>query len=327
MTLTQISDINYNLGLNIEEYFEFLGFSIIEFIDSVDSIRGPAICHSGDNPTGFTYYKDTMLWSCWTRSCQDLNYSDLIGLLCCVKDIKRRQAVVMAKDFLKNKEIYKLKKQNVKKDETDYIKEHLQQKKYHSDIMKKLGKNLSYLEKRGFDRDTMFKIGCGNFDKGVMQDRIVFPIKDLNSCIVGFTGRTVVENQYKWKNTIFKKSLNLINLDVCKKFIEKKQLDKVIITEGPLDVLKLCEAGYWNSLGLLGAKVTKGQIELLKKIGVNSIVLIMDNDEAGRNLEGKNSKLLQQSLLNVESIFPSRKDVGDMKKDEIRKMLRDIKWR
>lgn len=323
---TKINVINYNLGAYIEELIDYLGDGV-DFTDNSDSYRGPAICHGGDNPTGLSLYKEPFVWSCWTRSCQEEHGCDLIGLISCCKEISRKEAVILANKFLKNKDSIEFVPEPKSTKKEDYLEEHLNQKKLNKDTVKNLSADLSYLVKRGFDERTLKRLGCGLARFGVMKDRVVFPIRDINSELIGFSGRTVNDNFYKWRNTSYKKSLNALNIDLCKKFINKKNLNKIIITEGALDVARLCEAGYWNCVSILGSSIKQSQVEILKSIGMTNVVLIMDNDQAGRDSEQKNVSKLTRGLFNVEVIYPTKDDVGDMSVKEVRSMLGDIKWK
>lgn len=53
-----------------------------------------------------------------------------------------------------------------------------------------------------------------------------------------------------------------------------------VLVEGPLDVLKVYQAGY-NALGILGGEFTSEQVTVLHKLGVESVVSFFDADTAG----------------------------------------------
>jgi len=328
MNINKIKKLNFNLSLHVDELLLALGSSICEFSEHGSSIRGPSICHGGDNPTGFTLYEDPPIWCCWTRGCHEDSGCDLVGLVSSVKQISRKEATDFAIAFLDNKDsveyIEAKKKVNI-----DYVSEHLKQRKFTKKIYEKLIDDTSYLESRGYPRSVLTKMNCGLSEYGSMNNRVVFPIKDMNGEPVGFTGRTIVDDSSKWSNTIFRKSINLLNIDICKEFIERKGIKKVILTEGPLDVARLCQAGYWNSMAVMGSAVTNGQAHILKNMGIVGVVLMMDNDEGGQDSELRNNSKLQRAMLDVEVIYPDEEesDVGDMSIKEIRSKLKDINWK
>ena len=91
----------------------------------------------------------------------------------------------------------------------------------------------------------------------------------------------------------------------------------MFITEGQGDVWKLHEAGVMNAIGIFGKSLSEQQKRILEQSGVTRLVILTDNDQAGR--ESKIQIQRQMSRM-FKVVFPrmSRKDVGDMTVKQIR---------
>jgi DNA primase len=111
--------------------------------------------------------------------------------------------------------------------------------------------------------------------------RIIFPLFDQRGAIVGFGGRAIDHSsQAKYINspdsTTFNKRRVLFGL---------KQLripdDTVFVVEGYFDVLTLHQAGFKNTVGLLGTELSAEQMRVLENLARNAI-LIFDGDAGGQ---------------------------------------------
>ena len=142
------------------------------------------------------------------------------------------------------------------------------------------------LKKAGI-KEKEIPIGAGILkekDQGVIcpfMGRIIFPLTDQRGATVGFGGRAIDSSaQAKYLNSsdspIFNKRKILFGL---------KQLrisnDTVLVVEGYFDVLTLHQAGFKNTVGLLGTEITSEQAAILKTLARNAI-LIFDGDAGGR---------------------------------------------
>ena len=142
-----------------------------------------------------------------------------------------------------------------------------------------------YMKKKGY-RDTLLKeSGLFNVDeKRGMYDkfwnRVIFPIMDVNSRVIGFGGRVMGEGKPKYLNSpetkIFDKSRNLYGLHAARSS-RKKYL---ILCEGYMDVIAMHQAGFTNAVASLGTALTSGHASLLKRY-TDEVLLLYDSDEAG----------------------------------------------
>ena len=148
-------------------------------------------------------------------------------------------------------------------------------------------------------------------------ERITFPIYGINSKIVGFGGRTISGHNAKYVNSpqtkIFNKSRLLYGYNIARDSIYKK--NKIIITEGYLDVIMLHQAGFDNAVATLGTALTTEHLPLLKR-GEPNVIVAYDGDKAGLNAAYKASTLLAQNNFDGGVIiFGEGKDPADMVKD------------
>jgi len=127
----------------------------------------------------------------------------------------------------------------------------------------------------------ILKGSSGMYD--IYQNRIMFPLWDLEGRIVGYSGRIYHgEDSSKYINSkeskIFKKGELLYNYHRSKE--EARKLDTIIVMEGFMDVIAAYEVGVLNTVAMMGTAVTKIQANLIKRMASN-IILLFDGDDAG----------------------------------------------
>ncbi len=188
-------------------------------------------------------------------------------------------------------------------------KEYLKNRNLGEDVIKDfdLGLALStntlnkLLTSKKYSLDTLKNLGLVNENNGhindVFQRRIMFPIHDLDGNVVGFTGRIYGNtSQAKYINSkessIFKKGQILFNYHRAKK--EIKKLKEVIIVEGNMDAIRMYSSGIKNVVALMGTSLTKDQVEILKSLRAQ-IILMLDNDEAGQSATYQNGTILEEA--------------------------------
>lgn len=144
------------------------------------------------------------------------------------------------------------------------------------------------LKKKGYDEKAIITAGLAKKRKNAdgsydyFRNRIMFPIQS-NGSVKGFGGRTMGKKKdgVKYINSpntpVFYKSRSLYGLSQAKKAIEER--NSVVIVEGYMDVLGLYQAGFRNTVGIMGVVLTRQQGELLSKHVTRSI-MALDPDEA-----------------------------------------------
>lgn len=167
---------------------------------------------------------------------------------------------------------------------------------------------LEYLKKRQFDEDSIntFKLGYAPKDSQYewhLSDRLIFPFFDIYGNPAGFVGRAFFDEGPKYRNSkespIFQKSRVLFGLFQAQKIIEEVKF--VILVEGQFDVLRMVQAGFYNTVGLGGSSFTVDQARLLCRY-TNKVVIIFDSDEAGKKAGKKAVKNLQGIEVEVQNV-------------------------
>lgn len=170
---------------------------------------------------------------------------------------------------------------------------------------------LSELGKSSDSIQQLLKIGAivasdkGNnnyYDR--FRNRIIFPIRDQRGRAIGLGGR-VLDNdeQPKYLNSpetpIFHKGIELYGLHQARKAL--KEIDRLYIVEGYMDVIALAQYGIDNAVASLGTAATT---EHIKKMfhATNKLVFCFDGDEAG-------SKAAWRGLENVLPLLHDGKQV------------------
>lgn len=142
-----------------------------------------------------------------------------------------------------------------------------------------------YLKKEGYSDDLLKDSGLFIMDerRGVTDkfwNRVMYPIMDVNSKVVGFGGRVMGDAKPKYLNSpetpVFDKSRNLYGLNIARSSRKKN----LIICEGYMDVISMHQAGFNNAVASLGTALTSQQASLLKRY-TDDVLIIYDMDEAG----------------------------------------------
>lgn len=285
--------------------------------------------HNGDRKDAWSWQIDIGIWRCFSHGCEDSYGNDIFGLIRGVRECGFKEALDFVKGFVGgNLTADKVKELKDIRDNRAFVystKKKIPQKVYPDDCLSRLEYH-QYLEKRGFTRDIVEKyhIGIGKQNHGYMVDRIIFPIRNIEGQIVAFTGRTLHEDWKehgipKWKHSEdFKVHADkmLYNIDMAKHKIQETGI--AILVEGPIDALKIIEAGIENVVAVLGKTLYNGQITELYKAGATKLIVAFDNDNPGKTGAEKAVKLAAPffDVVNVE-IESGKKDYGEMTAVEI----------
>ncbi len=151
--------------------------------------------------------------------------------------------------------------------------------------------SINYLrQKEGYSIEQLDKTKIISASSSTFKDRysnrIIFPISNINSTIVGFSGRKFAKDDYsdaKYVNSIdsdiFKKGDLLYNFDNAKTYIEESKVCYVL--EGFMDVIACYRVGVNNAVGLMGTSISLSHLKLFKYLNCE-IRLLLDSDEAGQ---------------------------------------------
>lgn len=142
-----------------------------------------------------------------------------------------------------------------------------------------------YLKMQGYSDELIVKSGLASVDEkqGIHDkfwNRVMFPIMDVNSRVIGFGGRVMGDAKPKYLNSpetpIFDKSRNLYGLNRAR----TSRKSYFLLCEGYMDVIALHQAGFTNAVASLGTAFTPGHASLIRRY-VQEVYLTYDSDEAG----------------------------------------------
>ena len=148
-------------------------------------------------------------------------------------------------------------------------------------------KSKGYKDEYDFDRQVLISIDEKHGVHDKFWNRVMFPIMDVNSRVIGFGGRVMGDAKPKYLNSpetmIFDKSRNLYGLNRAR----TSRKPYFLLCEGYMDVISLHQAGFTNAVASLGTALTPGHASLIKRY-VKEVYLTYDSDEAGTKaaLEG-----------------------------------------
>lgn len=181
-----------------------------------------------------------------------------------------------------------------------------------SDLALEKGYNKAYLENIGLTKtkeDRYF-----DFFKG----RVIFPIHSVSGRVLGFGGRTLLNDKKvaKYFNSpesiIYNKSEILYGLYFAKGDIVK--YDECLLCEGYTDVISMHQAGIQNVVSSSGTSLTKEQVKLVSRYTKN-LTILYDGDAAGIKASFRGIDLILEEGLNVKVVlFPDGEDPDSFSK-------------
>ncbi|MFH1968637.1 MAG: CHC2 zinc finger domain-containing protein [bacterium] len=151
------------------------------------------------------------------------------------------------------------------------------------------------------------------------RGRIIFPIFDLNSQVVGFGGRVFKDADKKVPTTessrireefgktakyintpqtlLYNKSGILYGLNNAKLSVRKN--NQCVLTEGYTDAIMAHQAGFENTVAVSGTALTQPHLNLLKRYSDN-LLLAFDMDLAGDTATKKGINMAESSGFNIK---------------------------
>jgi DNA primase len=148
-------------------------------------------------------------------------------------------------------------------------------------LLKSLGQSDQAKQRLARIGMTIERDSGGWYDR--FRDRVMFPIRDQRGRAIGFGGRIIDEGTPKYLNSpetpIFHKGRELYGLYQARR--RNKQIERLYVVEGYMDVLALAQFGIHNAVATLGTAATKEHVEKLFRVA-DRIVFCFDGDEAGQ---------------------------------------------
>lgn len=176
----------------------------------------------------------------------------------------------------------------------------------------------NFLKLKGYKEEELEKVGLigkrtggnGYYDR--FRNRIIFPIIDTKSRVVGFGGRVLDNTMPKYLNSqdtiVFNKGNHLYGLNLLSKHSSRK---RILLVEGYMDVISLYLNGINYSVASLGTALTSRQSKLLKRYG-DEVFICFDSDLAGIKATIKAIDILVSEDVNPKIILlPEGMDPDD----------------
>jgi DNA primase len=178
-----------------------------------------------------------------------------------------------------------------------------------------------YAIDRGLDIETC-KVWELGHDKE--RKRLVFPVRRArDKALVGITGRTYIDENPKYFSGYFDwaKSKYLYG-----EWMLPEHAERVVIVEGPLDVIALWKAGE-PALGIMGAAASSFQVQKIEYLD-KPVYLFPDDDKAGHRWANQLGNELRELGVKVRDVQISKgQDPKDLDAQAIRKLLRNAPMR
>ena len=164
------------------------------------------------------------------------------------------------------------------------------------------------MERRGYTRAELLaadlavnreKNGKTNFyDK--FRDRIMFPLIDVRGNVIAFSGRVLDgERKPKYMNSgetlIFQKRKFLYAMNLVK----KSKQGRIILCEGPLDVIACHQFGFDCAVASQGTALTEEQVNIISKY-TDQVIMTYDSDSAGQNATQRAINLFAKAGVRVK---------------------------
>lgn len=145
------------------------------------------------------------------------------------------------------------------------------------------------------------------------RNRIMYPILDNRDRVIAFGGRVMDGSQPKYLNSpdtmIYNKRKNLYGINLVKRL---PRVDKLLLTEGYMDVIALQQAGFPASVASLGTALTREQALLIKRY-TSQVYLAYDGDSAGQKATLRGMDILAHEGLDVRVVrLPEGLDPDDL---------------
>ena len=316
---------------------ESLGFEVDR--ETSREYRCECRIHGGDNKTAFKFNKDTRSWKCFTRHCDEIYGSDIIGLIQAKLNLDFKGAVDYLKDLVGDVDDldYKSLQYQIRREKEEFENRNAPHEVSDTIVTEECLKQFkafrsSHFLVSGFSDKTLdhFEIAGGYTDgHGFIRD--IIPIRDANGQLMAYSLRDIRhEAEYDRKyilSTGFNKDSVLYNLNRAKEYSETKP---IIVVEGFKSVWRMWEYGIPNVVACMGSQLTTGQYNLLLSYALKGIITMFDNDAPG--IKGTVAAFNELSdKMSVVPVFITEVgengkglDPADLSREQIYKYLREV---
>lgn len=330
-------DLDKVRDIIFKDIYKLLDSFNLEYTQDGDNIFMKCPIHEGsDNPNALSISLDKKVWRCWTRGCQDHYSCNIWGF---IKGVLGTDSFSEALKYVCNLyDVNGVSKSDNRNNSNSYIDDEF------GDLVRRISSTQHqtteviqeslvtrpsteaapspYFLSRGYREETLqfFGVRDSNDTTGSFKNRAVIPINNADGVEIGYIGRATrdfIQPKYIWSKG-FRKSQHLYNYHNATGAI--LGTDSLFLVEGQGDVWRLWECGVKNVVGLFGREISSTQKRLLLNSGATKLVVLTDNDQAGRESKIKIKREMGRLF---KLVFPkmSNKDLGDMQQDKIQKQI------
>lgn len=332
---------------------EILDFLNVDYRDCGRYYCFPCPIHNGQNPNGLMIYKKNGRYpgrfKCNTRHCETKYGGSFYGFIKSMLELRgiSSSPTKFCLDFLgESSDNFHIdedeleKRRFIEQNYDDYDNEQQKQTGIPREVIRSQPKILPFpLLDEGFSPQVLsdYDVSLCLNKKHHNYCRYVVPIYDESgNFLIGWTARTILNkcencqlyhselatcpssrhNEYsKWRHSDgFDARSSFYNLWVAKPIIKKNKT--VIIVESPRSIWRLAEAKIKNTLAVFGSSLRDGQMRVLDRLGVRSLIVCLDSDEAGQ-LGAKSIKERCERLYRLYFPSFSAHGIDNLSTDEI----------
>ncbi|MCL2843104.1 MAG: DNA primase [Oscillospiraceae bacterium] len=177
-----------------------------------------------------------------------------------------------------------------------------------------------HMTRLGYTQDELVAAGLARRGKtggiyDAFRGRLVFPVIDVRSNVLAFSGRILGDGEPKYLNTsdtpVFNKSRNLYGIHLAR----KSRAEYFLLVEGNIDVVSLHQAGFDSAVAPLGTALTADQARLMHQYKQEAIIAF-DADSAGQRAADRAIGILEKTGIRVRVLrIPDGKDPDDFIKN------------
>lgn len=173
-----------------------------------------------------------------------------------------------------------------------------------------------HMNELGYEDALLHEIGLlgkkGDRYYDLLRNRVIFPIIDHRSKVVGFGGRVMDNSHPKYINSpetpIYNKRYVLYGAHYLRRL---RGITSIILVEGYMDVISLHRAGFGAAVASSGTALTTQQAKLLKRY-CDNVYICYDGDSAGQKATWRAIDILHTEGLKVKVIsLPDSLDPDD----------------
>jgi DNA primase len=292
-------------------------------------LAGSCPIHGGKNSTSFQVDTEKNIFNCFSQ-CGGGNILDLVMKIekCGIREAGEKLADWFELQFERKKKSTGGEPTRPTHDTSELAAAHSQMRVDALRVnpplerpLRDLNPDHPYLAQRGLTIPTIKTFGIGYCSRGLLRGRVAFPIHDDEAVLIAFGGRAVKEEladgtgKYRLPQG-FKASFVLFNLHRAKKFADRG----LVIVEGVFPCFKLHQAGFPNTVALMGSSLSEHQAQLLVA-HADRLALMFDGDEAGTKCLREFYGRLRRRVYLREIHLEAGEQPDRLSEERIRKLL------